>query len=113
MKPVLHPFWRACARHLPRFAGVSQPSALASASCFVAGCGVQELDTERFELEVLGLLAFPLLKQLRRFVLAIASAQVIVGTLLDLEPRRWRKPRHLDARAATDRLQDFKKRYEP
>ncbi|CAD6900387.1 unnamed protein product [Tilletia controversa] len=40
-------------------------------------------------------------------------AAEIIGTLLDLEPRRWRKPRRLHTDQATERIQGFKKRWQP
>ena len=39
-------------------------------------------------------------------------AQEIVGNLLDLEPRRWRKPRRVDYHADAQRLAKFKASWE-
>ncbi|CAD7063077.1 unnamed protein product [Tilletia caries] len=40
-------------------------------------------------------------------------AAEIIGTLLDLEPRRWRKPRRLHSDQATERIQGFKEKWSP
>ncbi|GAA5997468.1 uncharacterized protein JCM10292_000868 [Rhodotorula paludigena] len=39
-------------------------------------------------------------------------AQEIIGNLLSLEPRKWRKPRRLDRRDQAQRVADFRKRYD-
>ncbi|EKM79325.1 hypothetical protein AGABI1DRAFT_85181 [Agaricus bisporus var. burnettii JB137-S8] len=36
----------------------------------------------------------------------------IIGNLLDLEPRRWRRPRKVDFRSNKERVKSFKKEYE-
>jgi hypothetical protein len=38
-------------------------------------------------------------------------AAEIIGNLLDLEPRRWRKPRRMDYRLNKERVDKFKKKY--
>ena len=40
-------------------------------------------------------------------------AAEVVGNVLDLEPRRWRKPRRMQAHEQKQRLHDFKKEWEP
>ncbi|KAM0753560.1 hypothetical protein T439DRAFT_341984 [Meredithblackwellia eburnea MCA 4105] len=39
-------------------------------------------------------------------------ATEIVGSMLDLEPRRWRKPKRLDYRQNDERVRDFRKKYD-
>lgn len=39
-------------------------------------------------------------------------AQEIIGNLLSLEPRKWRKPRRLDRRDNPKRIADFRKMYD-
>lgn len=36
----------------------------------------------------------------------------IIGNVLDLEPRRWMRPRRVDYRHSKDRIQQLKKKYE-
>jgi hypothetical protein len=36
----------------------------------------------------------------------------IIGNVLDLEPRRWMRPRKIDYRHSKDRIQRLKKKYE-
>lgn len=38
-------------------------------------------------------------------------AAEIIGSVLDLEPRRWRKPRRMDHRQNKGRVQKFQKGY--
>lgn len=40
-------------------------------------------------------------------------AAEVVGNVLDLEPRRWRKPRRMASHEQQKRLNDFRKRWEP
>jgi hypothetical protein len=37
----------------------------------------------------------------------------IIGNLLELEPRRWRRPRRVDWREQKNVVEDFKKKYLP
>lgn len=39
-------------------------------------------------------------------------AHEIIGNLLSLEPRKWRKPRRLDRRENKARVADFRKKYD-
>lgn len=39
-------------------------------------------------------------------------AQEIIGNMLDLEPRRWRKPRRVDFRQNKDRVAKFRAAYD-
>ncbi|GLB38508.1 putative protein similar to CwfJ C-terminus 2 [Lyophyllum shimeji] len=36
----------------------------------------------------------------------------IIGNVLELEPRRWRRPRRIDFRANKERVQEFRKKYD-
>ncbi|KAH0586099.1 hypothetical protein H2248_007370 [Termitomyces sp. 'cryptogamus'] len=36
----------------------------------------------------------------------------IIGGILELEPKRWRRPRRIDSRAHKDRISQFKKKYD-
>jgi hypothetical protein len=36
----------------------------------------------------------------------------IIGNVLDLEPRRWMRPRRIEYRQSKDRIQRLKKKYE-
>lgn len=39
-------------------------------------------------------------------------AQEIIGNLMDLEPRQWRKPRRIDFRSNRERVDKFKVKYD-
>jgi hypothetical protein len=39
-------------------------------------------------------------------------AQEIIGNLLDLPPRLWRKPKRLDKRENSKRIEQFRKKYD-
>ncbi|KAF8133995.1 CwfJ C-terminus 1-domain-containing protein-like protein [Boletus edulis] len=39
-------------------------------------------------------------------------AAEIIGNVMDVEPRRWRRPRGIDRRQYRDRINDFKKKYD-
>lgn len=39
-------------------------------------------------------------------------AHEIIGNLLSLEPRKWRKPRRLNRRENKTRVADFRKKYD-
>jgi hypothetical protein len=36
----------------------------------------------------------------------------IIGNVLELEPRRWRRPRRIDFRSNRDRVAQFRKSYD-
>jgi hypothetical protein len=36
----------------------------------------------------------------------------IIGNVLEIEPRRWRRPRRLDSRSNKERVKEFKKKYD-
>lgn len=36
----------------------------------------------------------------------------IIGNILEIEPRRWRRPRRIEARSNAERVIEFKKKYD-